>query len=119
MVLDRTDVRSTMYSYGAPTPPMPPDFLPCDYVPFYDTEPHETTTGARTWYVRGQNFVLAYTRVESSAEFARTNQRDEYVVFVPDRDGPSIEITAGGDSANVAPYSIACIPPGDSRIRVT
>ena len=40
--------------------------------------------------------MLAYTQVESGAEFARTNQPDEYVVFVPDRDGPSLEITAGG-----------------------
>ena len=119
MVLDRTDVRSTMASYGATTRPTATDFVPCEYVRFYDTEPQETTAGARTWYARGQNFVLAYTQVESGAEFARTNQRDEYMVFVPDRDGPSLEITAGAETANVAPYSIAFIPPGDSRIKVT
>jgi hypothetical protein len=119
MVLDRTDVRSTLASYGATTRPMATDFVPCEYARFYDTEPREATAGTRTWYVRGQNFVLAYAQVESSAEFARTNQRDEYVVFVPDRDGPSLVITAGGETVNVAPYSIAFIPPGDSRINVT
>src|SRR6266849_6227494 len=98
MVLDRTDVRSTMASYGASTRP-----TPTEYVRFYDTEPQETTAGARTWYARGQNFVLAYTQAESGAEFARTNQLDEYTVFVPDRDGPSLEITASGGTVNVAP----------------
>src|SRR5215210_8366327 len=114
MVLDRTDVRSTMASYGASTRPTPTDFVPCEYVRFYGTEPQETTPGARTWYARGQNFVLAYTQVESGAEFARTNQFDEYTVFVPDRDGPSLEISAGDETAIVPPYSIAFIPPGDS-----
>src|SRR5439155_12732135 len=61
----------------------------------------------------------AYTQVELGAEFARTNQLDEYTVFVPDRDGPSFEITVGGDTVNVAPYSLAFVPPGDSRIKVT
>src|SRR5438067_5863453 len=110
MVLDRTDVRSTMASYGATTRPTATEFVPCEYVRFYDTQPQETTDGARTWYARGQNFVLAYTQVESGAEFARKNQPDEYVVFVPDRNGPSLEITAGAESATVAPYSIAFVP---------
>src|SRR5438067_1183246 len=107
MVLDRTDARSTMASYGETTRPTATDFVPCEYVRFYDTEPQEMTTGARTWYARGQNFVLAYTQVESGAEFARTNQLDEYTVLVPDRHGPSFEIAVGGDTVNVAPYSIA------------
>jgi len=119
MALDRTDVRSTMASYGATARSTATEFVPCEYVRFYDTEPQETTAAARTWYVRGQNFVLAYTRVEAGVEFGRTTQPDEYVVLVPDRDGPSLEISAGGESANVAPYSIAFIPPGDSRITVT
>jgi len=83
MVLDRTDVRSTMASYGATARPTATEFVPCEYVRFYDTAPQETTAGARTWYVRGQNFVLAYTQLESGAEFARTDQPDEYTVFVP------------------------------------
>src|SRR5216684_1757851 len=111
MVLDRTDVRSTMTSYGASTRPTPTDFAPCEYVRFYDMPPQETTAGTRTWYARGQNFVLAYTQVESGAEFVRTGQLDEYTGFVPDRGGPALEITAGGDPVNVAPYSIAFVPP--------
>ena len=78
MVLDRTDVRSAMASYAATTRPTATEFVPCEYVRFYDTEPQETTDGARTWYVRGQNFVLAYTQVQSGAEFTRTSQLDEF-----------------------------------------
>jgi hypothetical protein len=85
---------------------------------FYDAQPQETTPGARTWFARGQNFVLAYTQVKTSAEFERRNQSNEYAVFVPDRDGPSLEISADGHTVNVAPYSIAFVPPGDSRIKV-
>ncbi len=119
MVLDRSDVRSAMASYGASTRPTPTDFVPCEYVRFYGTQPQETTPGARTWYARGQNFVLAYTQVDSGVEFERSNQPDEYTVFVPDRDGPSLEITAVAETRPVAPYSIAFVPPGDSRIKVT
>ena len=120
MVLDRSDVRSTMASYGASTRPTPTDFVACEYVRFYDSQPQEITAdGSRAWYCRGQNFVLAYTQVESGVEFTRTNQPDEYTVFVPDRDGPSLDITAGSESANVPPYSIAFVPPGASRITVT
>lgn len=61
MALDQSDVRSTLASYGASTRPTPTDFVSCEYVRFYDTEPQETTAGTRTWYARGQNFVLAYT----------------------------------------------------------
>ena len=119
MALDQSDVRSTMASYGASARPTPTDFAPCEYVRFYDTEPQETTDGSRTWYCRGQNFVLAYTQVESEVEWARTKQPDEYTVFVPDRDGPSLEITVGGETSNVPPYSLAFVPPGESRIKVT
>jgi hypothetical protein len=118
MVLDRTDVRSTLASYGATSKPQPTDFVPCEYVRFHDTEPQARTPGARTWYARGQNFVLAYTQVESQAEFERKNQPDEYVIFVPDRDGPSVDITTGGQTTQMAPYSIAFVPPGDSRVTV-
>src|SRR5438034_1144476 len=117
MVLDRSDVRSSLASYGASPRSTATEFVPCGYVRFYDTPPQESTDAARTWYSRGQNFVLAYSEVISSVEWSRTAQPDEYTVFVPDRDGPSLEITVDGTTTNVGPYSIAFVPPGDSRIR--
>jgi len=119
MVLDRSDVRSSLASYGASPRPTATDFVPCEYVRFYDTEPQESSASARTWYARGQNFVLAYSEVVSTAEWVRTAHPDEYTVFVPDRDGPSLEITVDGSTSQLGPYSIAFVPPGESRIRAS
>jgi hypothetical protein len=120
MVLDRSDVRSTMASYGATSRPQATEFAPCEYVRFYDTDPQESSAKARSWYARGQNFVLVYNRVESGAEFQRTGQKDEYVVLIPDRDGPSVEVAVDrGETAAIEPYTVSFVPPGDSTIRVT
>src|SRR6202040_61392 len=94
-------------------------FAPCEYVRFYDSEPDETTASARTWYARGQNFVLAYSEVQPGAEFVRTAQLDEYVVLLPERDGATLEIAVGGAVNKVGPYTISFVPPGDSHIRAT
>jgi mannose-6-phosphate isomerase-like protein (cupin superfamily) len=119
MVLDRTDVRSSLASYGASTRPTATEFVPCEYVRFYDTQPQETSATANVWYARGQNFVLAYAQVQPGAEFARTAQPDEYVVLLPDRDGAAVEITTGGSTSEVGAYTVSFVPPGDSRVRVT
>src|SRR4051812_38796549 len=119
MVLDRSDVRSTMASYGATTRPQATEFAPCEYVRFYDTEPQVASASAKTWYARGQNFVLVYNRVEPGAEFQRTAQPDEYVILIPDRDGPSVQVTVDGSTTDVPPYTVSFVPPGDSQIRVT
>lgn len=119
MVLDRSDVRSTMASYGATNRPQATEFAPCEYVRFYDAEPRESSANAKTWYARGQNFVLVYNRVQPGAEFHRTLQPDEYVILIPDRDGPSVEVTVDGATTDVAPYTVSFVPPGESTIRVT
>src|SRR5438105_4838002 len=82
MVLDRSDVRSSLASYGASPRSTATEFVPCGYVRFYDTPPQESTDAARTWYARGQNFVLAYSEVISGVEWSRTAQPDEYRGFV-------------------------------------
>ena|SRR5579864_5771280 len=119
MVLDRSDVRSALASYGASPRPTATEFVPCEYVRFYGTEPQESSATAKTWYARGQNFVLVYSHAQPGAEFARTQQPDEYVVLLPDRDGAAVEITAGGVTSNVGAYTVSFVPPGESRVRVT
>ena len=39
----------------------PLQFAAAEYVKFHDVTPKEASTAARTWYARGQNFVVAYT----------------------------------------------------------
>jgi hypothetical protein len=118
LVLDRTDVRSTMASYGASTRPPASEYAPCEYVRFYGTEPQDSTPHARSWYARGQNFVLVYSEVQPGAEFARADQPDEYVVLLPERDGATLEITSGGAATSVPTYSITFVPAGRSQLKV-
>src|ERR671937_408453 len=93
-MLDRSDPRAAMASYGsAEGRPGATEFAPPDYVRFYGTEPQETAPGARTWYARAQNFIVAYSEVSPGAELERRGQVDE--------------------------YTVSFVPPGDSRIRVT
>src|SRR4029077_3277821 len=53
IVLDRTDVRSTLASYGATTRPMATEFVPCEYARFSDTEPREAAAG-----ITGERLLL-------------------------------------------------------------
>ena len=64
----------------------------------------------RSWYVRGQNFILAYSEAKPGATFARSKQPDEYAIMIPDKD-VSIEITVAGETVKVpATQSPSCRP---------
>ncbi|MEO6151894.1 MAG: hypothetical protein ABIT09_11820 [Croceibacterium sp.] len=90
-------------------------FAPSSYSRFYDTDPGETGKGHRTWYTRGQNFVVCYAKVEPGATFERIGQPDEYVLLLHE---PSLSATveANGEVREVPGYTITMIPPGDSKI---
>jgi hypothetical protein len=90
-------------------------FAPAEYVKFHDNDPHETTEGSRTWYARGQNFVVAYTEVMSDVVLTREEQLDEYFVLLPDYDTVAI-LTTREQSCDVRGYSIAIMPPGRSKV---
>ncbi|BBG05317.1 MULTISPECIES: hypothetical protein [Pseudonocardia] len=84
-----------------------------------DLAPSEVSeAGSRTWNVRGQNFVLAYTRAVAGDPLARPAelQRHEYLVVVP-HDGGNVRIghdTAG--AAELAGRGIAIVPAGGSDL---
>jgi hypothetical protein len=90
-------------------------FGSAQYARFYETEPQIDRAAGQTWLVRGQNFVIAYTKATPGAIFPRTNQPDEYVVFLYDRDGGAT-ITWGGETIDVPGYSVVVVPPGDSVV---
>ena len=60
-------------------------FAPAQFGRFYESEPQESGEDGRTWYTRGQNFIVAYSEARPRAAFERAEQPDEYVVLVPDR----------------------------------
>jgi hypothetical protein len=88
-----------------------------DYAHFYREPPQEADAESKSWYARGQNFVIAYSEAESGGVFERDAQPDEYVVLVPDKGG-KIEITSGGKEQTVEGGTLAFVPPGPSRVRV-
>ncbi|MBV9457281.1 MAG: hypothetical protein JO141_07185, partial [Bradyrhizobium sp.] len=99
----------------ASTKPAATHFAGAEYAKFYEQKPAEDQNGARTWYARGQNFIIAYSEAEKGGVLSRTNQPDEYVVLLPDP-GAGAEIVWGHERATVSGHSITFVPPGASSV---
>jgi hypothetical protein len=76
------------------------EFTAAEYAKFYQTAPQENGPDGRTWYARGQNFIIAYTEAEPGATFRRSGQVDEYVVLMPDG-GAGADLSAQGETRRV------------------
>jgi hypothetical protein len=115
---DTTDPRSKLASppAAAKAAAVGP-FGRSEYAHFDREPPQETDTKSKTWYARGQNFVIAYSEAQPGAAFEREAQLDEYAVLVPDK-STTVEIVANGSSHKVPGGSLAFVPPGQSSIRV-
>ena len=110
------DPRGKLAASGTPTVDLK-EFAPAEYVRFHDMEPQESNAGGKTWYGRGQNFIIALTEAEPGAVFERKDQIDEYMVLLEGKD-TAVEITWNGEATEVPGYSVAMVPPGDSAITV-
>jgi hypothetical protein len=114
---DTSDPRAALAPTRRATKPAT-EFSGAEYGRFYETEPQECDAASRTWYARGQNFVVAYSEADKGALFRRQAQADEYVVLIPDAES-SVEITTAQGTQQVPGYSLAFVPPGDSSVKVT
>ncbi len=90
-------------------------FAAAEYVRFHDEPPRETSECARTWYGRGQNFVVAYTEAAPGAVLVRADQLDEYVVLIPER-GLEVTISTPQETRIVSGHSLVIVPPGRSIV---
>jgi len=108
------DPRSRLSTAGGSAQPAAA-FGEATYARFYEEPPQEIGENARTWYARGQNFVVCYSEVEPGAVFERKGQVDEYVLLLHDPE-MTVTIEAGDETLDVPGYTINMIPPGDSRI---
>jgi hypothetical protein len=86
-----------------------------EYGLFYKDPPGEDDANGRTWFCRGQNFVVAYSEAKPGATFARDDQPDEYMVLLPNRSTPACA-EAGGERVETDGYALLILPPGKSRI---
>ena len=90
-------------------------FAAAEYVKFHELPPAEQGPQARTWYGRGQNMIVGYSEGTPGAQFARSGQLDEYMFVLPQA-GDGAVIEAGGEREEIPGFSIAIVPPGDSRV---
>lgn len=95
----------------------PLSFAAAEYVKFHELPPREDASNARTWYARGQNFVVAYTEAKAGAVLRRDDQRDEYAVLIPDKD-VAVTVSAGDETREISGHSLVIVPPGKSAVTV-
>jgi hypothetical protein len=90
-------------------------FSAAEYALFGQTDPQIDDANGRTWFARGQNFIIAYTEAKPGGAFARTGQTDEYVLLIETRE-PEADVTANGETVHVPGAHLVIVPPGDSSI---
>lgn len=90
---------------------------PSSYGLFAEQPPQIDDANGKTWLVRGQNFVVAYSEAKPGATFERSGQVDEYVLLLEARDARAT-VRAGGETVAVPGAHIVMVPPGDSSIEL-
>lgn len=111
---DKTDPRSAL----APAPASAPavvELHEAQYGLFYRDPPVEEDADGRSWYLRGQNFILVYGEAAPGATLKRSGQPDEYMVLLPDPDTPATA-SAGEQVERTDGHALFVMPPGDSSI---
>jgi hypothetical protein len=112
------DPRSRLSTAGGATGQPAAGFGRSTYARFYAEPPQEQGEGHRTWYTRGQNFVVCYSEAQAGAVLERRGQPDEYVLLLPEAE-TSVLVEANGEMRDIAGFTITMIPAGESRITVT
>jgi len=114
MAYDSSDPRAALAQSG--TPSAPSHYAGAEYCCFHDVEPTVSDAGSETWYMRGQNFVVAYSEVKDSLTFSREQQLDEWVLLVPGSSLATVSLEWEGEQVVVPGRSIAFVPSGAARV---
>jgi hypothetical protein len=111
---DASDPRSRLAAPGPSAAPAAVEFAAAEYAKFYETQPQESGAGGRTWYARGQNYLVAYTEAEPGAAFERSGQPDEYAIIIPDA-ATKVEISAWRKSRASTATRLRSFHPATAR----
>lgn len=114
MPYDPTDVRAKLATAATTTPER---FSGSEHVKFGELPPAEKSDGVKTWYARGQNFVVGYSELTGEARFDVADAPDEWVILLPDTDVRA-HLTAGGEEITVGGKRMIVVPPGEARVTV-
>jgi hypothetical protein len=116
MPYDVKDLRSQL-STAPSRAPSRACFAP-QYFEFSTYAPDEVSPGGtKTWYVRSQSCVVAYSAVEPGDHVGRDGHPDEYMALFPS-ESTAASVSASGDRQDVRGASVVVVPPGDSEIAV-
>ena len=113
---DKNDLRSAL-APAAAAKPAGSQLFDAEYGLFYQDPPVDDDASGRTWYTRGQNFIIAYSEAAPGAVFERTAQVDEFMVLLAYPKTPAI-LSAGAQREMTDGYALIIMPPGDSRIEL-
>ncbi|GAA3216383.1 hypothetical protein [Microbacterium terregens] len=113
---DPSDPRATLQKTASQVPAAS-EFSEADYVRFYAEPPQISDDNRRTWYARGQNFVIEYTELAGELTLERTGQADEYVLYLPG-EGITAVVSTPSERAEANGRSLVIVPPGDSTVTV-
>ena len=114
MPYGKDDARSALPT--AIAAPVPDEMAAADYARFYDRPPDRQLLGVRTWYARGQNFVLGYGEVDRRGvlEF---DEAEEHMLLLPDEDTKAL-ITTPDEVVESPGRSVVVLPPGRATVEL-
>lgn len=110
---DKTDPRAALAPKGTAAGPQTGLVAQEQEAHFYKELPQIDEATGKTWLLRGQNLVLAFSQAKAGARFARSEQADEYAVLLP---GSGAVIEWNGETTEVPGWSLAFVPAGDSVV---
>ncbi|MBT2597956.1 hypothetical protein [Arthrobacter sp. ISL-72] len=113
-MFDKSDPRAGL-AVAAAAPAADTGIAEAHYTEF-DGDPAEVTAlGSPTWITRGQNFIVAYSRLAAGDQLHRPASQDEYAVVLH-QDDAMATIRAGGEHITAKGQCLVVVPPGESVI---
>ncbi len=111
---DKSDPRSAL---AAPSPTDTPlsTSQEASFGLYYQDPPVDDDANGKGWYTRNQNLLVNYVEARPGASLVRKNQKDEYMIILPDEDTP-YQVSALGETKLGNGYQMIIVPPGDSEI---